>query len=190
MSLLTGGPTFSKWNDIVYAAVHWDAPPNALETVLLSAACELPLLVGLLVSAGALLRGREWRGVLVGLCATALAIASEAFISWAAYRPRPFAAGYGPAWVTHAANNSMPSTHVTVCCIWAIVLATRRHVQGALAVVVCAAFMAWGRVAAGIHWPQDILGGAVSSIVSVTIAVSGARVGERWRRYRAFGSRA
>ncbi|URX61704.1 phosphatase PAP2 family protein [Luteibacter anthropi] len=190
MSAFASDPTSDTWNHIVYAAIHLGAPPTALGSALLSAACELPLIIGLLVSAGCLLRDREWGGVLVGLCATGLAIASEAFISWAAYQPRPFAAGYGPAWVAHAANNSMPSTHVTVSCIWAMVLATRRHAGGALAVGVCAALMAWARVAAGIHWPQDILGAAVGSIVSVIIAVSGVRVGERWNLYRVRGPRA
>lgn len=112
------------------------------------------------------------------------AIVIEALISTVAYHPRPFAAGFGPAWMSHAANNSMPSTHVTLTWIMAITLAIRKQRWISLALFALGGVLAWARIYVGIHWPTDMVGAAVSACLSVALAYAIERVLFVLYRYR------
>ena len=100
--------------------------------------------------------------------AAALALLANAGLAAAVpYRPRPFVAlplDVHPL-VTHPPDSSFPSDHAAVTFAVAVCLlrATPRRYRWLLllALLICA-----GRVAAGLHWPSDILAGAAIGIAS------------------------
>lgn len=150
---------------------RWHATASSPSVLIAAAAmlAEWPLFVAAGLTGWLLLRQRDRLGAVRVVAAGGVAILIEALVSALASHPRPFAAGFGPAWVGHAANNSMPSTHVTFALIMAIALAMRRLRWASAAVMVLAAMLAWARVYVGIHWPADMVGAAVSAIVSVAV---------------------
>ena len=63
----------------------------------------------------------------------------------------------------------MPSTHVTLTLVMAITLAMRKQRWASAVVVVLAVTFAWDRVYVGIHWPADMVGAALSALISVAV---------------------
>ncbi|KZC27033.1 hypothetical protein RHOFW510R12_35160 [Rhodanobacter sp. FW510-R12] len=160
---------WESWNVALFQHLHaTSSSPHALIAVA-TVLAEWPLFVGAGVTGWQLLRQRDRLGMVRLIAAGGMALLIEALVSALAFHPRPFAVGFGPAWVTHTANNSMPSTHVTLTLIMAITLAMRRQRWTSLVVVVLATMLAWARVYVGIHWPADMVGAALSAIVSVAV---------------------
>lgn len=182
---------WEPWNVAWFQHLHAtsSSPPRliALATVL----AEWPLAVAAGITGWLLLRQRDRLGIVRLIATGAVALSIEALVSTFAFHPRPFASGFGPAWVAHAANNSMPSTHVTLALAMAIVLAMRKHPRASAVVVALALALAWARIYVGVHWPADMVGAVLSAIVSVAVArglecgVDGFR---RRRRARTSGS--
>ena len=149
---------WEPWNVAVFQCMHATAAsPTALIAVAVVLA-EWPLFVAVGLTGWQLLRRRDRIGVIRAIAACVVAILIEALVSAFAFNPRPFAAGFGPAWVMHEANNSMPSTHVTLTLVMAITLAMRKQRWASAVVVVLAVVLAWARVYVGIHWPADMVG--------------------------------
>jgi undecaprenyl-diphosphatase len=77
-------------------------------------------------------------------------------------RPRPFAAH--PAtihpFLSHAADPSFPSEHAAAAFAIAVAVTCRRKSWGAV-LLVLAVVLAAGRVFLGLHYPGDVLGGAL-----------------------------
>ncbi|MFA6230773.1 MAG: phosphatase PAP2 family protein [Rhodanobacter sp.] len=74
-------------------------------------------------------------------------------------RARPFVAGAGQAWVTHAATGSFPSDHLTVQWVVASVLLLDRRTRAwGLGIALLGLPMAWARIYLGVHYPGDMLG--------------------------------
>lgn len=157
------------------------SPPALIAPAALLA--EWPLYVALALTAWQLRRRRDGVGAVRLIIAFGTAIVIEALFSTFAFHPRPFVAGFGPAWVSHAANNSMPSTHVTLTWIMAITLALRK--QRVTGMVLCAlgVVLAWAQIYVGIHWPVDMVGAAASACFSVALAYAIERALSRWYRY-------
>jgi undecaprenyl-diphosphatase len=76
-------------------------------------------------------------------------------------RPRPFVADPGTVhlFAHHAADPGFPSDHATAAFAIGVALLLRDRVWGAIALV-AAAVLAVGRVAMGVHYPTDVIGGA------------------------------
>jgi undecaprenyl-diphosphatase len=94
-------------------------------------------------------------------------------------RPRPFVAHpvsvhlFSP----HAADPSFPSEHATAAFAIAMAVWLRNRAWGAV-LLVLAAILALGRVALGLHYPADVIAGAVLGMtVATALHVSPAR---RW----------
>ncbi|WP_161134434.1 phosphatase PAP2 family protein [Schauerella aestuarii] len=83
-----------------------------------------------------------------------------------AFHPRPFAAGFGPALVHHAANNSLPSSHATFVWTFAAIFAFRGHAALAAIMFGMGVLVAWARIFVGIHWPLDMVASAVVAAFS------------------------
>lgn len=131
---------------------------------------ELPLFAAGVISAIAILHRKDWASAIRLFLACGCVVLTELALSTHAYHPRPFAAGFGPAWVYHAANNSLPSTHAAL--IWAVAtvfaLKRRGHIAGTLYVL--GGVIAWARIYVGIHWPADMLAAAISALAAAVIA--------------------
>jgi len=89
----------------------------------------------------------------------------EAYVNAHAFHARPFAAGFGPALVHHAANNSMPSSHATFAWTLTVIFLWKREWRYAGIVALLGLVLAWARIFVGIHWPLDMAGSALGAAV-------------------------
>jgi undecaprenyl-diphosphatase len=88
---------------------------------------------------------------------------------------RPFVVGLGKQWLPHAASHSFPSLHASVAFGFAaaVALATGR-LYWAFPALALALLVAWSRVYLGLHYPSDVLAGALVGAASA------------WLTYRLF----
>lgn len=107
-------------------------------------------------------RGDAGRAAVSAGAATALALVAGAVISHLVDRSRPFVAD--PAgvhmFVKHVADAGFPSDHATASFAIATAVMLRDRRWGAV-VMSLAAVLAVGRVAMAVHYPTDVLAGAV-----------------------------
>jgi undecaprenyl-diphosphatase len=122
-------------------------------------AAEVAFLVMLVL---ALLHPRLRRAAVAAGLSAGLGLAVAQVIARLVDRPRPFVAH--PAAVhlfaQHAADAGFPSDHTTAAFAIGVALALRHRAWG-LVVLVAAAVLAVGRVGIGVHYPSDVLAGAV-----------------------------
>ena len=85
--------------------------------------------------------------------------------------PRPFALGLGTPWLSHADSASFPSTHASVAFAFAAVVAanTQRRLLGVCAFAL-AGMIGWSRISLGLHFPSDIVAGALVGLASSWLA--------------------
>lgn len=76
------------------------------------------------------------------------------------FHQRPFAVYHIPPLVSHPDDNGFPSEHTFISMLMAFVVAQISWRWG-LGLFVLALAVGWGRVAAQVHWPIDIVGGTV-----------------------------
>lgn len=80
---------------------------------------------------------------------------------------RPFVAGLGQKWLAHAASRSFPSMHASVAFgIASAVALTAGRVRWTLLALAVAALVSWSRVYLGLHFPSDVLAGALVGAAS------------------------
>lgn len=107
------------------------------------------------------------RCVVAATLAGLLALAAAQVFGLVMYVPRPFEAGVGHTLIAHVADSSFPSDHATVLAAVAavLILASETRLAGA-ALAVLWLPMAWARVYVGVHFPSDLLGGAIVGVCS------------------------
>jgi undecaprenyl-diphosphatase len=148
-------------NDFLY---HHDAVEDPLLFyVNISEALFVAVLVGLCLFANGE-RLRPWRrmAVAAGLSA-GLALAIGKVISELVDRARPFVVdphGVHLFGGGHAADPGFPSDHATGAFAVAMAIWLRNRLWGTVALI-AAAVLSVGRVAIGVHFPSDVLAGAV-----------------------------
>jgi undecaprenyl-diphosphatase len=138
----------------------WVAYVNAAE--LLFAAM---LALAFVLAGGHRLRATRRAAAAAGLSAgVALLIAQV--VSRLVDRPRPFVSDPGGLHVFghHATDPGFPSDHATAAFAIGVALLLRNRAWGAV-VLVLATVLAVGRVAMGIHFPSDVVGGALLGTV-------------------------
>jgi undecaprenyl-diphosphatase len=108
-------------------------------------------------------RWMSWRrtAVAAGLSA-GLGLAAAQLIGAMVDRSRPFVADPGGVHLfsSHAADASFPSDHATAAMAIAVAILLRKPRSGIVALVL-ATIVSVGRVALGLHYPSDVLGGAL-----------------------------
>lgn len=95
------------------------------------------------------------------------ALAANQLISFFFPHPRPFMVGLGHAWLSHAADSSFPSDHMTIFCAAGISLYLGGMTVAGAGILAMSLVMAWARIFLGIHYPMDMAGAiAVSAGVA------------------------
>lgn len=79
--------------------------------------------------------------------------------------PRPFMIGLGHAWMTHAADPSFPSDHMTVFGSIGLTLLFEGVAAWGIVTLLAGLGVAWARVFLGVHFPLDMAGAIVVSLV-------------------------
>lgn len=91
-------------------------------------------------------------------------------IAW--FRERPFDAGLVIALLPHRESGSFPSTHASVVFAVGWFLArTRGSITFVWSWWISAALVCGGRVACGLHYPSDVVGGLMVGVVCASSAI-------------------
>lgn len=118
-----------------------------------------------------LVHRKQWRSVLffcISLITSfgILFIASKLFSS-----DRPFVGHQVTQLIPHAANQSFPSDHSTASMALALALfAFTRFRRTAYLLIITAVIIGVSRVAAGVHYPLDVLGGFLTAALGTGLA--------------------
>ncbi len=108
-------------------------------------------------------RGRPWRraAIAAGLSA-GLGLLVTAIVAHLVYRARPFVAHPHTVHVflAHSRDSSFPSDHATAAAAIVVALLLRRRFAWGLLMLVLALILDFGRIALGLHYLTDILGGS------------------------------
>ena len=148
---------------LTHGANHLLARHDGLEDALgtyehLGAALFVLVLLALLVAGGPSLR----RAAVSAAAATGLALLVAQVIAHLVDRPRPFVAHAGAVrlFAPHTADAGFPSDHATAAfaIAGAVFVHDRRWGAGLL---VLATLLSAGRVGLGVHYPSDVLAGAL-----------------------------
>ena len=85
--------------------------------------------------------------------------------------PRPFMIGLGHTLISHAADSSFPSDHLTL--LWAVAFSFLMHRSlrmAGLALALLGLPVAWARIYLGVHFPLDMVGSALVAVLSAWLA--------------------
>ena len=118
------------------------------------------------------LRGSEHtRKVLLEATAAGLAgLLINQIIGWLWQHPRPFMIGLGRTFISHAADSSFPSDHLTL--LWSIAFSFLMHRRPRVAGLMLALLglpVAWARIYLGVHFPFDMIGAALVAALSLSL---------------------
>lgn len=155
------GSTVYGWDLHLFQAIHPTVQPTSRMLHLARVLADGPLvltvaMLGVMVALPRLsMRWVAFKAVAVA----ALALIVNALIALVWERARPFVAGVGQAWMTHAATGSFPSDHLTVQWVVAgVLLLDRRTRTWGIGIALFGLPMAWARIYLGLHYPGDMLG--------------------------------
>ncbi|MFJ2992687.1 phosphatase PAP2 family protein [Pandoraea sp. NPDC087047] len=123
--------------------------------------------------------GRDREGAVHGALGVGLVLLINSVIGFAWFEPRPFVVGLGTNMLAHAPTSAFPSNHGAIMFTSAFVLmgtlARTPRMLGKL-LLLCALPVCWARVYLGVHWPLDMVGALVVSIVvALIMRTTGAR---------------
>ena len=104
--------------------------------------------------------------------ATTLGVTIDAIIGLIYFHPRPFMEHLGVMLIHHKPETSFPSDHTTFTLSIALMLLTFKSTR--ILGIIFTFLALWcgiARIYSGVHWPFDILGSIIVSIISVSIIV-------------------
>ena len=165
-------------NHTLFLALAAPAHPDLLMLALAKFFGEYAIfVVPLLAATGWLLGNERSRKVWLEASVSMLAgLLINQFIALLWPHPRPFMLGLGHNLISHAANSSFPSDHLTG--LWAFafsLLMHRSQRMTAIAMILLGLPMAWARIYLGVHFPLDMLGAALVAGFSAWLAFRGKR---------------
>jgi undecaprenyl-diphosphatase len=153
--------------DIFRAINNFAAAHDALEDPLRAyvQASEILFVLGL-AALFLFLRPEIRRAAVAAVFSAVLALTAAHFVADAVGRARPFAAHHGVhLFIAHARDPGFPSDHATGAFAIAFALLFRQRALGVVALAM-AIVLSIGRVAMGVHYPSDVLAGAVLGLAA------------------------
>ncbi len=172
-----------------------NADPNAAAWIVALARAvsrgeSIGLLVLLALGAG-MAPHRAWRLGATSFLALGLAWCAVTLLRHGIPTQRPAYWGLGTQWVSHSTNASFPSMHTTTAFAFALALwSAGCHRAITWLALVFAATIGWSRVCLGLHFPADILGGAVVGAACAALAHRSQPLWLKWHgRFSAYWSR-
>lgn len=136
----------------------------------------LPQVVGgLLVGALAAGRPNTRRAMLLCFVSLLLTWLMVHVFRWAFPLPRPAQLGMGIQWIEHGARAGFPSMHASTAFALAMALSLARLPRAALVAWAAAVAIGWSRLCLGVHFPSDVLAGAVMGSAGAWLAYRGTR---------------
>lgn len=85
--------------------------------------------------------------------------------------------GLGHTLITHAADSSFPSDHLTL--LWAVAFSFLMHLSpylGGIALALLGLPVAWARIYLGVNFPLDMVGAALVAVLSAWLAFREVRI--------------
>ncbi len=151
---------------IFYAIHDLVGASDALDYVgIFAASLLLPLMVGMLFAAIPFIKRHDHirpREIIIhALCAVGIGFLIRELITVIQFRARPFVAiGFEPLIALRFVDSSFPSNHATIAFALAVTVLRYDRLWGAV-FLTAACMVAFGRVFVGVHYPSDVLGGAL-----------------------------
>jgi len=90
-------------------------------------------------------------------------------IGFLVYSPRPFALSLGTQLVDHVADASFPSDHAITFFAFGFALLFIKYKKLGIGFFLLGGFVGFARIFTGIHFPSDILGSLMLSLLIVTL---------------------
>ncbi len=102
--------------------------------------------------------------------ATTLGVGINQIIGFFYFHPRPFMENLGTTLLAHKPENSFPSDHTTFTLSIALMLITFKSTR--ILGIILSFLALWcgiARVYTGVHWPFDLVGSVITSILAVVV---------------------
>ncbi|WP_273723849.1 undecaprenyl-diphosphatase [Bartonella sp. AU18XJBT] len=115
--------------------------------------------------------GKRERGVVLSICMSICAALFTGYlISLFYFRPRPFVVGLTTSLIQHRATASFPSNHALTIASYAASFYFYRYKVAFKFATVFLCLICWARIFVGVHYPFDILAGAIlGSLISLGV---------------------
>ncbi len=142
-----------------------------IDTLAIFAAEYMPVIVILALAILWILKGNNSRDVILyGIYAAIIGLVINYIIGLVYFHPRPFMIGLGTQLFQYPAETSFPSDHTTFMVSIALMLLyfKETRVYGVI-LLILGLIGGLARVFSGVHFPLDILGSIVVSIISTLI---------------------
>jgi undecaprenyl-diphosphatase len=111
------------------------------------------------------LRGKRDKA-LYAFYSALFALTINLLITFFYFHPRPFMVGLGRALLKHSPETSFPSDHTTLAFSIALYFLLEKEWRTGLFLFLFALFTGFARVYVGVHFPLDIIGSLVVSLVA------------------------
>lgn len=170
-------------NEQLFLAINAKAHPLAvlLAAGLFCASWLVPLVVLLFLVLWVRKPAGERGALIVATAVMLIGLGVNQLLGALYFHPRPFMIGLGHQYLSHPADNSFPSDHATF--IWSLgfaLLALGRLRLWGIVLTLAGFSVAWARIYVGVHFPLDMLGSFVVSLVAAALAKPLSGPGNHW----------
>jgi undecaprenyl-diphosphatase len=169
----TGDTTLETFNHTTFTLIHSLAGHAAWQDALGIAIGEYLPYLFIAVEVYFYFFARRKDAALLAFYAVLLGLGINQLIGWVYFHPRPFMVGLGTPLVPHVAENSFPSDHTTFMAsiAFAFLLLSGMRRWGVV-LLILAILGGLGRVYIGVHFPLDIAGSLVTSLIAALVIVA------------------